>query len=40
VVVCGPGSIGRAHKADEFMAVEQLRQCLEMIRRLVAKLER
>ena len=39
-VVCGPGSIGQAHKADEFVAVEQLGQCLEMIRRLVAKLER
>ena len=39
-VVCGPGSIGQAHKADEFVAVEQLRQCLEMIGRLVTKLER
>jgi acetylornithine deacetylase len=39
-VVCGPGSIGEAHKADEFVAVEQLGQCLEMIGRLVAKLER
>ncbi len=39
-VICGPGSIGEAHKADEFVAVEQLRQCLEMIGRLVAKLER
>ena len=39
-VVCGPGSIGQAHKADEFVAVEQLDQCLEMIGRLVAKLER
>ena len=39
-VVCGPGSIGQAHKADEFVAVEQLGQCLEMIGRLVAKLER
>ena len=39
-VVCGPGSIGQAHKADEFVAVEQVGQCLEMIARLVAKLER
>ena len=39
-VICGPGSIGQAHKADEFVAVEQLGQCLEMIQRLVAKLER
>ena len=28
-VVCGPGSSGEAHKADEFVAVEQLGQCLE-----------
>ena len=39
-VICGPGSIGEAHKADEFVAVEQLRQCLEMIEGLVARLER
>jgi acetylornithine deacetylase len=39
-VVCGPGSIVQAHKADEFVAAEQLGQCLEMIRGLVAKLQR
>ncbi len=39
-VICGPGSIGEAHKADEFVAIEQLGQCLEMIGRLVAQLER
>jgi acetylornithine deacetylase len=39
-VICGPGSIGEAHKADEFVAVEQLEQCLEMIGRLVQRLER
>jgi acetylornithine deacetylase len=39
-VICGPGSIGQAHKADEFVAVEQLGLCLEMIGGLVAKLER
>ncbi|HUS53672.1 MAG TPA: acetylornithine deacetylase [Thermohalobaculum sp.] len=39
-VICGPGAIGQAHKADEFVAVEQLEQCLEMIERLVVKLER
>ena len=39
-VVCGPGSIGQAHKADEFVAVEQLGQCLEMIGGLVTRLER
>jgi acetylornithine deacetylase len=39
-VICGPGSIGQAHKADEFVAVEQLGLCLEMIGGLVVKLER
>jgi acetylornithine deacetylase len=39
-VICGPGLIMQAHKADEFVAVEQLGLCLEMIERLVAKLER
>ncbi|HSR71009.1 MAG TPA: acetylornithine deacetylase [Kiloniellales bacterium] len=39
-VVCGPGSIAQAHKADEFIAIEQLEQCLGMIERLVAKVSR
>ncbi len=39
-VVCGPGSIAQAHKPDEFVAVEQLEQCLAMIERLIAKLSR
>jgi len=39
-VICGPGSIGEAHKADEFVAVAQLGQCLEMIEGLVVRLER
>jgi acetylornithine deacetylase len=39
-VICGPGSIAQAHKADEFVSVEQLGQCLDMIGRLVDRLER
>ena len=39
-VICGPGSIAQAHKADEFVAVEQLGQCLDMIGGLVRTLER
>ncbi|WP_439140936.1 acetylornithine deacetylase [Planktotalea sp.] len=38
VVVCGPGSIEQAHKADEFLAVEQLEQCLKMLGKLGTKL--
>jgi acetylornithine deacetylase len=26
-VVCGPGSIGQAHQADEFVSLAQLAQC-------------
>ncbi|MEM9523740.1 MAG: acetylornithine deacetylase [Pseudomonadota bacterium] len=38
VVVCGPGSIEQAHKPDEFVSVDQLRQCFDMLDRLSAKL--
>ena len=31
VVVCGPGSIEQAHKADEFITYDQLQQCLDML---------
>lgn len=40
VVVCGPGSIEQAHKADEYVALDQLDQCLKMLDRLAAKLRR
>ncbi|WP_425044760.1 acetylornithine deacetylase [Primorskyibacter sp. S87] len=38
VVVCGPGSIDQAHKPDEHVAIDQIRQCLDMLDRLSAKL--
>ncbi|WP_116598268.1 acetylornithine deacetylase [Primorskyibacter marinus] len=34
VVICGPGSIAQAHKPDEFVALDQLSQCLAMLERL------
>ncbi|MEM9843712.1 MAG: peptidase dimerization domain-containing protein, partial [Pseudomonadota bacterium] len=34
-VVCGPGSIEQAHKADEFVTLEQLSLCLDMLDKLV-----
>lgn len=37
-VICGPGSIEQAHKADEFVALDQLSQCLDMLERLQDKL--
>ncbi len=33
-VICGPGSIAQAHKPDEFIAIEQLQACLDMLDKL------
>ncbi len=35
VVVCGPGDIAVAHKADEYVSVDQLRDCLTFLRQLI-----
>ncbi len=37
-VICGPGSIAQAHRANEFIDIEQLDMGVEMIRKLVGKL--
>lgn len=34
-VLCGPGSIEQAHRANEFVSVEQLKKCEEVITKLV-----
>ncbi|SEP98941.1 acetylornithine deacetylase [Thalassovita taeanensis] len=39
-VVCGPGSIEQAHKADEFVSLSQLEACLSMLHGLAEKVER
>jgi acetylornithine deacetylase len=31
-VICGPGEIAQAHTADEFVTIEQLRECGVMLR--------
>jgi acetylornithine deacetylase len=36
-VICGPGSIEHAHKADEFIALDQVRQCEDFIDRLIER---
>ncbi len=36
-VVCGPGSIEQAHKADEFVSIEQIQACLDMLQALGEK---
>lgn len=33
-VVCGPGDIRQAHQPDEFISLEQMSQCMTMLRRL------
>lgn len=33
-IICGPGSIGQAHKPDEFIEIGQLAACLEMLDKL------
>ena len=38
VVVCGPGSIEQAHKPDEFVSVEQLKACCDMLNALEVRL--
>ncbi|MEP1423220.1 MAG: acetylornithine deacetylase [Tateyamaria sp.] len=38
VVVCGPGSIEQAHKADEFVTVSQLESCIAMLSKLSKRL--
>lgn len=37
-IICGPGSIAQAHKADEYTTIEQLSACIEMLKRLGTKL--
>ena len=33
-IICGPGSIEQAHKADEFVSLEQLAKCDDFLQRL------
>jgi len=37
-VVCGPGSIQQAHKANEYVSLEQLHQCDAMLSRMIDSL--
>jgi acetylornithine deacetylase len=34
-IVCGPGSIDEAHRPNEFVALDQVRQCEVFLRRLI-----
>lgn len=37
-VVCGPGSMAQGHKPDEFVTIEQMRRCDEMLDKLLDRL--
>ncbi len=37
-VICGPGAIAQAHRPDEFVALDQLAACLDMLGRLAERL--
>ncbi|MGN6584808.1 MAG: acetylornithine deacetylase [Rhizobiaceae bacterium] len=37
-VVCGPGSMAQGHKPDEFVSVEQLNRCDDMLEKLLQRL--
>ncbi|HEX7969929.1 MAG TPA: acetylornithine deacetylase, partial [Stellaceae bacterium] len=39
-VICGPGSIDVAHKPNEYIAIDQVRQCESFMRRLMDRLAR
>lgn len=34
-VICGPGDIAQAHRANEFIAKDQLNLCVDMLRKLI-----
>ena len=36
-MICGPGSIEQAHKADEFVALPELVKCEDFLRKVIAK---
>jgi len=37
-VICGPGDIAQAHRANEFIEISQLEECMEMMRQLTVTL--
>jgi len=37
-VVCGPGSMAQGHKPDEYVSIEQMRRCDELLDRLLERL--
>lgn len=38
-IVCGPGAISDAHKADEYVEIAQLQKCLDFVNRMAAAVQ-
>jgi acetylornithine deacetylase len=38
-VICGPGSIEQAHRPDEWIALDQVRECETFMRRLIGRIK-
>lgn len=38
-VICGPGSMAQGHKPDEYVSIEQMARCQDMMAALIARLE-
>ncbi len=36
-IICGPGDIGRAHKPDEYILIDELMACRAMVEALGAR---
>jgi acetylornithine deacetylase len=37
-VVCGPGSIAQAHKPNEYVTLDQISRCEDLLRKLMARM--
>ena len=36
-IICGPGDIAQAHRANEYVSKDQLYRCIELIQKLILK---
>src|SRR5690606_4237462 len=36
-IICGPGSIAQAHRANEFIDKDQLQKCISLLQKLIAE---
>ena len=36
-IICGPGDIAQAHRANEYVSKDQLYRCIELLKKLILK---